>query len=78
MWRLDAHGGRIAMCYSAHMTTITIPKKLATKGDLVVISKKELDALIARAGDHVTEQDVLRWAREAKKLHRLGKLTKLA
>ena len=60
------------------METITIPKKLAGKGDLVVIKKKELDALVARAGDPVTEQDVLRWSREAKKLHRAGKLLKLA
>ncbi|HEY4523115.1 MAG TPA: hypothetical protein VJK73_01950 [Candidatus Paceibacterota bacterium] len=60
------------------METITIPKKLAGKGDLVVIQKKELDALVARAGDPVTEQDVLRWSREAKKLHRAGKLLKLA
>ena len=66
------------MCYSIPMTTITIPKRLVDKGDLIVIPKEELDALITRAGDAVTEQDVLRWSREAKKLHRAGKLTKLA
>jgi len=60
------------------METITIPKKLAGKGDLVVIPKRELDALVARAGDSVTEQDVLRWSREASKLRRTGKLSESA
>ena len=60
------------------MVTITIPKKLTGKGELVVIPKKELDALIERAGEPVTEQNILRWAREARKLHRAGKLPKLA
>ena len=60
------------------MKTVTIPKKLVGKGDLVVIPKKELDELIARAGDAITEQDVLRWSKEAKKLHRSRKLLKLA
>lgn len=59
------------------MQTITIPKKLTGKDDLVVIPKRELDALIARAGESVTEKDVLRWSREAKKLRRAGKLAKL-
>ena len=47
------------------MTTVSIPKKLADKGDFVVIPKKELDALIARAGDEITERDVLRWSTSA-------------
>lgn len=59
------------------MSTITIPKKFAGKGDLIVIPKKELDALIARAKDRVTESDILRWSREAKRLRRAGKLVKL-
>ena len=29
-----------------HMTTVTIPKKLAQKGDLVVIPRKEYEALL--------------------------------
>lgn len=70
--------GVTAIWYSICMTTITIPRKLAGKDDLVVIPKKELDALIARAGEPVTEQDVLRWSREAKKLRRAGKLARLA
>lgn len=60
------------------MVTLTIPKKLAGKDDLVVIPKKELEELIARAGDPVSKQDILRWSREAKKLRRAGKLAKLA
>ena len=60
------------------MATITIPRKLAGKDDLVVIPKKELDELMARAGEPVTERDVQRWSREAKKLRRAGKLAKLA
>ena len=59
------------------MVTITIPKKMAREDDLVVIRKKELDALIARANESVSEQDVLRWSRDAKKQYRAGKLAKL-
>ena len=59
------------------MTTITIPKKLAGKDDLVVLPKKEFDALVARAEAKVTEDDVLRWSREAKKLRRADKLPRL-
>jgi hypothetical protein len=59
------------------MATITIPKKLAGSDDLVVIPKKELDALIARAGAEVRERDILQWSRDAKRLHREGKLPKL-
>ncbi|OGC84331.1 hypothetical protein A3F55_01530 [Candidatus Adlerbacteria bacterium RIFCSPHIGHO2_12_FULL_53_18] len=60
------------------MAVITIPKKLANKGDLVVIPKKELEALIERAGEEVTERDILRWSKEAKRLRRAGKLRKLS
>jgi len=60
------------------MATITIPKKLAGRDDLVVIPKKEFDDLIARAEKNaVGEQDVIRWSREAKQLHRAGKLPEL-
>jgi hypothetical protein len=59
------------------MGTITIPKKMAGKDDLVVIPKKELDALIERAGEAVTEANILRWSREARQLKRAGKLPKL-
>ena len=60
------------------MTTITIPRKLAPKDDFIVISKKEFDALIMRVKDVVTEQDVLHWSRDAKKMYSIGKLAKLA
>ncbi len=60
------------------MQTITIPKKLTGRDDLVVIPKKELDELIARAGKPVAQEDVLRWSREARKLRRAGRLPKLS
>ena len=60
------------------LITVTIPKELAGNDDLVVIPKKELDALIARADDIVTADDVLDWSRDAKRLHAAGKLPKLA
>lgn len=59
------------------MVTITIPKKLAKIGDLVLISRKELEALIMRASDAVGEKDVLRWSREARVLKRAGRLPML-
>lgn len=46
---------------------------MARRDDLVVISKKELEALIERA-DEVTEKDIVRWAREARKFGKAGKL----
>ena len=60
------------------MATITIPKKLAGSDDLVVIPKKELQALIVRAGEAVSTATVLRWSRDAKQLHRARKLSKLS
>ncbi|OGG68733.1 hypothetical protein A3C20_02330 [Candidatus Kaiserbacteria bacterium RIFCSPHIGHO2_02_FULL_55_25] len=60
------------------MAMITIPKKLAGNDDLVVIPKKEFDELIARAGNSVSEENVLEWSREAKKLRRAGKLARLS
>ena len=57
------------------MAIITIPKNLAANDDLVVIPRKELEALIASA--NVSEDDVLAWSREAKRLHRAHKLPKL-
>jgi hypothetical protein len=66
------------VCYNAGVATITIPKKLAPKDDLVVIPKKELDALIERADRVVTENDILRWAREARRLGKAGKLPPLS
>ncbi len=61
------------------MSTITIPKKFAGTDDLVIIPKKELDALRASAlvEEPVTEANILRWGREAKRLHKSGKLLRL-
>jgi len=71
------HAGCDAVWYTYVMATITIPKKLAGRDDLIVIPKKEFDDLIARAESAVGEQDILRWSREAKQLHHAGKLPKL-
>jgi hypothetical protein len=60
-----------------YMARIIIPKTLAGSDDLVIIPKKEFDDLSARAESVVGEQEVLRWSREAKQLHRAGKLPKL-
>lgn len=54
---------------------ITIPKKLAKEGELVIIPKKEYDKLLKK--QKVTAEDVLRWTREAKSLKRIGKLPEL-
>ena len=47
--------------------------------DLVIIPKKELDALRALAAgeEPVNEKNILRCGREAKRLHKAGKLPKL-
>jgi len=54
---------------------ITIPKKLAEGGELVVLSKKEYQKLLEK--QKVTSEDVLRWTREAKSLLKRGNLPKL-
>jgi len=59
------------------MATIIIPKRIANDDDLVVIPKKQLDALIASAVDKIHEQEILRWSRAARRLLRSGKLSKL-
>ena len=65
------------MVHLRYMARIIIPKTLAGSDDLVIIPKKEFDDLSARAESVVGEQEVLRWSREAKQLHRAGKLPKL-
>lgn len=57
------------------MDKVIIPQKLARKGELVVIPKKEYEKLLER--QKVTAEDVLRWTRQAKFLLRNGKLPKL-
>jgi hypothetical protein len=57
------------------MISITIPKKLSRIGDLVLIPKKDLEALIDRARNAVGEKDILRWSREARAIKRAGNLS---
>ena len=56
------------------MVTITIPNNLSRKGELVLIPKKELEALILRASSIVAEKDIFRWSREARRMKRAGTL----
>jgi hypothetical protein len=54
---------------------ITIPKELAKEGELILIPRKKYEELLTR--QKVTEEDVLRWTKEAKILKRMGKLPRL-
>jgi len=54
---------------------ITIPKELVKEGDLIVIPRKKYEKLLE--GQKITEEDVLRWASEAKRLKKIGRLPKL-
>jgi len=54
---------------------ITIPKELVKEGDLIVIPRKKYEQLLE--GQKITEEDVLRWAGEAKRLKKIGRLPKL-
>lgn len=61
------------------MATITIPQKISKNSNLIAIPRKEykilLDALkVLKERKQVTERDILRWSKEAKKLKREGKL----
>lgn len=53
----------------------TIPKKITDGDDLVVLPRKEYEEILRRGKrDEVTEEDVMRWSREAKELKKQGKL----
>jgi len=54
---------------------ITIPKELVKEGELIVIPRKKYEQLLE--GQKITEEDVLRWAGEAKRLKKIGRLPKL-
>ncbi|PIX88074.1 MAG: hypothetical protein COZ30_01935 [Candidatus Nealsonbacteria bacterium CG_4_10_14_3_um_filter_36_16] len=54
---------------------ITIPKELAKEGELILIPRKKYEKLLE--SQKVTEEDVLRWTKEAKALKKIGKLPKL-
>lgn len=54
---------------------ITIPKDLIKEGELILIPRKKYEELLE--SQKVTEEDVLRWTKEAKVLKKIGKLPKL-
>ena len=63
---------------------VTIPKRLTGREELVVLSRKEYERLIdtntkekvegGKKKETVTEEDVLRWSQEARRLNKQGKL----
>lgn len=74
----------INSCYSINMTTITIPKHIAQKGDLVIIPRSEYEALVRSSFkkqiDYIYEEpyktDLKNRIKATKKESREGKLTK--
>jgi hypothetical protein len=54
---------------------IIIPRELAEEGELILIPRRRYEKLLE--SQKVTEEDVLRWAKEAKILKKIGKLPKL-
>jgi len=61
------------------MTTITIPRKLSLNENLIAIPRKEYELLrsafeILKQRKEITENDILRWSKEAKKLKKTGRL----
>ena len=59
------------------MTTITIPKKLTRGEELIVIPRKEYEKFLElkeKRKEQITEKDILRWSREAKRFKKAGKL----
>lgn len=54
---------------------ITIPKNLIKEGELILMPKKKYEELLE--SQKITEDDILRWTREAKVLKKIGKLPKL-
>lgn len=56
---------------------VTIPKQMTGREELVVLPRKEFERLTqlnVHERETVTEDDVLRWSREARALHKKGKL----
>jgi hypothetical protein len=54
---------------------ITIPKELLKERELILIPRKKYEELLR--AQKVTEEDVLRWTKEAKILKKTGRLPKL-
>ena len=55
---------------------ITIPKSIAHNEDLVVLPRSMYENFLKKVASEktVTEKDVLRWSKEAKRLKKVGKL----
>ena len=67
------------LCYPAGMSVLTIPKKLADGGDLVVVPRKEYESLKARAiPEFVPTKAEIRTLRAAEKRFAKGKFYSLA
>ena len=59
------------------MATITIPKRITKGEELIIIPRKEYEEYLElkeKIKEQITEEDVLRWSREAKRLKKTGKL----
>lgn len=61
------------------MAVITIPKKITGREELVIMPRKEYEILrgafkILKERKRVTEEDILRWSREADALKKTGQL----
>ncbi|MBU1988804.1 MAG: hypothetical protein KKD94_04985 [Nanoarchaeota archaeon] len=54
---------------------ITIPKDLIKERELVLIPRRKYEKLLEN--QKITEEDILRWTKEAKTLKKIGKLPKL-
>ncbi|OGM96288.1 MAG: hypothetical protein A3B86_04055 [Candidatus Yanofskybacteria bacterium RIFCSPHIGHO2_02_FULL_38_22b] len=51
---------------------ITIPKEITGNEELVILPRRDLDKILKEKS--LTEDDVLRWSKEVKKLKKQGKL----
>ena len=59
------------------MLTITIPQKLTNNKELIVIPLKEYEEYLRMketSSENATEENILKWSREAKILKKTGKL----
>ena len=53
-------------------TFITIPKEITGNEELVVLLRRDLEKILKEKS--LTEDDILRWSKEAKKLKKQNKL----
>ena len=56
-------------------TFITIPREMTGDEELVILPRRDLEKILKERS--LTESDVLRWSKEAKKLKKQGKLPTL-